>query len=157
MKSRAFFATAGAAFAVGIGYMDPGNLSTDFNATAFGYTLLWSILASGAAAIVLQSLVVCVAAANECDIASDIRRRWPQTSIVLWPVYAASILATETAEFTGVTLGLQLLFHLTLLPAISSSRKQRMRSPSNAAMRRSHRSRVPHRPRCSAAGLLSPD
>jgi hypothetical protein len=51
-------AGVGAAFAVSIGYMDPGNWATDLNAASYHYALLWAVVASGFAACILQVLVL---------------------------------------------------------------------------------------------------
>ncbi len=115
----ATLAATGAAFAVGIGYMDPGNWATDLDATRYGYALLWSVLLSGAAAVLLQVLVVRHAAAGGEHLAAAIARRWPRASAWLWPLYALAIVATEIAEFTGVVLGLQLVLHLSRASAVA--------------------------------------
>jgi manganese transport protein len=112
------FGAGGAAFAVSIGYMDPGNWSTDFNATRYGVALLWSVIASGIGAILLQLLAVRLAAASGTDLATGILRRWPRAAPALWPIYVFSIVATETAEFTGVALGLAMALHLEMRAAL---------------------------------------
>ena len=49
------FAFFGPAYLVSVGYMDPGNWATDLEGgSKFGYTLIWVLLASNIAAIVLQ-------------------------------------------------------------------------------------------------------
>ena len=112
-------ATAGAAFAVGVGYMDPGNWATDLDATRYGDTLLWAVLMSGLAAGVLQLLVVRYATESGEDLAEAIARRWPRASRWLWPLYALAIVATEIAEFVGLVLGIQLLGHVNLPVALA--------------------------------------
>jgi manganese transport protein len=112
-------ATAGAAFAVGVGYMDPGNWATDLNATRFGDALLWAVLLSGLAAGVLQLLVVHYAAASGEDLDEAIARRWPRASSWLWAAYALAIVATEIAEFVGLVLGIELVAHVGLPAALA--------------------------------------
>jgi manganese transport protein len=119
--SAGTLAATGAAFAVGIGYMDPGNWATDLDATRYGFALLWAVLLSGFAAVLLQVLVVRHAAAGGEDLAVAIARRWPRASRWLWPLYALAIVATEIAEFTGVVLGLQLVLHLARGPAVGAA------------------------------------
>jgi manganese transport protein len=109
----------GAAFAVGIGYMDPGNWATDLDATRFDDALLWAVLASGIAGAILQLVVIRFAAAGGEDLATAIARRWPQAARWLWPLYALAIVATEIAEFVGLVIGLQLLLNLDRPPAIA--------------------------------------
>ena len=110
--------TIGAAFAVGIGYIDPGNWATDLDATRFGDALLWAVLLSGAGAVLLQILVVHFTAASGDDLARAIARTWPRAARWIWPVYALAIVATEVAEFTGIVVGLELVMHLARPAAI---------------------------------------
>ncbi len=115
------FATGGAAFAVGVGYMDPGNWATDLDAARYGNALLWAVIVSGVAATLLQILAVRHAAESKRSLAESIARRWPHAARFLWPAYAAAIVATEIAEFTGVVLGLELVTSLsrTLVVALA--------------------------------------
>ncbi|MFN2461565.1 MAG: Nramp family divalent metal transporter [Candidatus Velthaea sp.] len=117
--SRATIGAAGAAFAVGIGYMDPGNWATDLNATRYGVTLLWAVVFSGAAAMLLQVLVVKYTAATGYDLAQAIARRWPRQAPFLWPFYGFAIVATEMAEFTGVVVGIELLTNAPAAAAVA--------------------------------------
>src|SRR3954468_19949984 len=49
--------TAGPGLLVSVGYMDPGNWATDIEAgSRYGYALLWVVLASSLAAMLLQTL-----------------------------------------------------------------------------------------------------
>lgn len=113
--------TIGAAFAVGIGYMDPGNWATDLDATRFGDALLWAVLLSGIGAVLLQVLVVRHATASGEDLARSIARTWPRASAWLWPAYTVAVVATEIAEFTGVTVGIALVTHVAWPVAIASA------------------------------------
>src|ERR1700761_320112 len=92
----------GAALMVGIGYVDPGNWATDFDAARFGNALLWAVLLSGVSAVLLQVLVLRPPAASGTDLAREIVDVFPRAARYLWPAYAAAIVATEIAEFTGV-------------------------------------------------------
>jgi manganese transport protein len=112
--------TIGAAFAVGIGYMDPGNWATDLDATRYGTTLLWAVLLSGAGAVLLQLLVVRYAASSGDDLARAIARTWPRAAAWLWPLYTLAIVATEVAEFTGVVIGIELVARVPLATAIAA-------------------------------------
>ena len=114
-------AGVGSAFAVCIGYMDPGNWATDLDATRFGNTLLWSVVASGIAAALLQILVVRYAASSGMGLMEGIVARFPAASRPLWYVYATAIVATEVAEFVGVAVGLRMLFNLDLLAATAAA------------------------------------
>ncbi len=53
---KRMFAFLGPAYLISVGYMDPGNWATDLEGgSKFGYTLIWVLLASNIAAIVLQT------------------------------------------------------------------------------------------------------
>lgn len=119
MRSRwASLALVGPAFAVSIGYMDPGNWATDLAAGAYGYRLLWVVLASNAIAIVLQLAVTQYTLQSGQELGVAIARRWPKLRTTFWALFQGAAIATDLAEFTGIVLGLQLLFHLTMPLAI---------------------------------------
>jgi len=103
---------AGPAIAVSIGYVDPGNWASDIAAGAYGFRLLWSILAANAIAIVLQLAVSRVTIATGEDLATLIARRWPRCAPFGWVLFQGAVMATDVAEFTGIVLGAQLLFGL---------------------------------------------
>jgi manganese transport protein len=105
---------AGPAFAVSIGYIDPGNWATDLAAGVFGLRLLWVVVAANAMAIVLQVAVVRLTALAGNDLGTLIARGAPQLRMVFWSVFQLAAIATDLAEFTGITLGLSLLFHWPL-------------------------------------------
>jgi manganese transport protein len=119
--TRRSAAMIGAAFAVGIGYMDPGNWATDLDAARFGDALLWAVLLSGIGAVLLQLLVVRHTAATGEDLARSIVRAWPQAAPWLWPAYATAVVATEIAEFTGVVVGIALVTHVAWHVAIAAA------------------------------------
>jgi manganese transport protein len=109
----------GPAFAVSIGYVDPGNWASDLAAGKFGYALLWVVLAANAVAIILQLAVTRVTIALNLDLATAIARRWPRLSPPLWCAFQGSAIATDLAEFTGIVLGSQLLFHIGIAQSIA--------------------------------------
>jgi manganese transport protein len=104
----------GPAFAVSIGYIDPGNWASDLAAGAYRYTLLWVILAANAIAIVMQVAVTRVTIATGDDLATLIARRWARWSPAFWLAFQGAVIATDLAEFTGIVLGAQLLFAIPL-------------------------------------------
>ncbi|HEV7590177.1 MAG TPA: divalent metal cation transporter, partial [Longimicrobium sp.] len=56
-RMRKFLAFAGPGYLVAVGYMDPGNWATDLaGGSAFGYKLLFVVLASNLMAVLLQGL-----------------------------------------------------------------------------------------------------
>jgi manganese transport protein len=101
---------AGPAIAVSIGYVDPGNWASDIAAGAYGFRLLWTIIAANAMAIVLQLAVSRITTATGEDLAALIARRWPRCAPFGWVLFQGAVMATDVAEFTGIVLGAQLLF-----------------------------------------------
>src|ERR1700676_2688931 len=95
------------AFAVSLGYVDPGNWASDLAAGAYGFKLLWVILGANAIAIVLQVAVTRVTIATGEDLATLIARRWQRFKAAFLVVFQGAIIATDLAEFTGIVLGLQ--------------------------------------------------
>ncbi|GAC1547747.1 MAG: Nramp family divalent metal transporter [Vulcanimicrobiaceae bacterium] len=107
----------GPAFVVSIGYMDPGNWATDLAAGAYGGALLGVVALAGALAVVLQILAVRLGAATRKDLATLIAERWPRAARSFWAIAFGSAVATDLAEFTGIAIGLHLLFGLALAPS----------------------------------------
>src|SRR5437867_4554999 len=83
---RRFFAFAGPAYLVSVGYMDPGNWATDLSGgSKFGYSLLWVILASNMMAILLQTLCARLGIVTGRDLAQACRDYYKKpASIALW-------------------------------------------------------------------------
>jgi len=110
----------GPAFAVSIGYIDPGNWATDLAAGAFGFRLLWVIILANLIAVALQVAVVRLAVLTNEDLASAIARRWPRARPSLWLVFQSSAIATDLAEFTGIVLGIQMLMHWSTIASVAT-------------------------------------
>jgi manganese transport protein len=108
----------GPAFVVSIGYIDPGNWATDLGAGTYGYRLLWVVLVASAIAIVLQMAVSELTIATGEDLATLISRRWPRLSPTFWAIFQGAAVATDVAEFSGIVLGVQLLFHWSLIASV---------------------------------------
>jgi manganese transport protein len=116
----AWLKLAGPAFAVSIGYVDPGNWASDLAAGAYGFRLLWVVVVANIVAIVLQTAVTRLTVATGSDFASLIAARWPRAAPAFWGVFQLAAIATDIAEFTGIVVGSQLLFHLpTVLSVIA--------------------------------------
>ena len=108
----------GPAFAVGIGYVDPGNWATDIAAGMFGYKLLWVVLLASAIALVLQLAVAEFTVASGTHFSEAIARRWPAARAGLCFAFGAAAVSTDVCEFTGIVLGLQLLLRMPLSIAV---------------------------------------
>ncbi|HYP13628.1 MAG TPA: Nramp family divalent metal transporter [Bryobacteraceae bacterium] len=117
---RRFFAFAGPAYLVSVGYMDPGNWATDLEGGArFGYQLLWVLLMSNAMAILLQTLSARLGIVAGRDLAQACRESYPRpVGIALWVLCEVAIAACDLAEVLGAAIGLNLLFGLPLLTGV---------------------------------------
>ena len=91
---------------VAVGYMDPGNWATDIAAgSAFGFDLLFVLVAAGLAALVLPSLALRLGIASGLDLAQACRRRYGTgANVTLWLLAELAILATDVAEVLGLSL-----------------------------------------------------
>ncbi len=111
---------AGPGLLVSVGYMDPGNWATDIEAgSRYGYNLLFVILFSSLAAIVLQLLSMRVGIVTGKDLARLARDRFPKpVAFVLWIFAELAIIATDVAEVLGSALALKLLTGVSLKTGI---------------------------------------
>lgn len=116
---RAFAPYLGPAFLVSVGYMDPGNWSTNLAGGAtYGYALLWVLLLSNLIALLLQTLAAKLGIVTGHTLAENCRNQFRRpVAISLWIVIEAAMFATDLAEFLGAALGFQILFHIALFPA----------------------------------------
>ena len=107
---------AGPGLLVAVGYMDPGNWATDIEAgSVFGYSLLFVVLLSSLAAIVLQVLALRLGIVARVDLARACRDRYgPVPRKVLWLMAEIAIIACDVAEVLGSALALHLLFGISL-------------------------------------------
>ena len=114
---RKFFAFAGPAYMVSVGYMDPGNWATDLEGgSRYGYALLWVVLASNLMAQLLQILCARLGLVTGKDLAQACRDYYKKpAAIVLWVLCEIAIIACDLAEVIGSAVALQLLFGIPLL------------------------------------------
>lgn len=105
---------------VAVGYMDPGNWSTDIaGGSAFGYKLLFVVLLSSLFAMFLQVLALRVGLATSRDLAQACRDAYPYPVVLLlWVVIEVAICATDVAEVIGSAVALNLLFGLPLIAGV---------------------------------------
>jgi manganese transport protein len=111
---------AGPGLLVSVGYMDPGNWATDIEAgSRYGHALLWVVLASSLAAILLQTLSVKLGLVARKDLARACRDEYPRKlNLALWLMAELAIVACDVAEVLGSALAIHLLFDMSLLNAI---------------------------------------
>ncbi len=114
---RRWWAVAGPALMVAVGYMDPGNWATDLaGGSRYNYTLLWVLLMSNLMAVLLQSLAARLGIVSRRDLAQACRETYPRwVNIPLYVLAEIAITATDLAEVIGSAIAFQLLFGLPLL------------------------------------------
>src|SRR6185312_7916126 len=114
---RKMLAFVGPAYLVSVGYMDPGNWATDIaGGSAFGYKLIWVLLASNLIALLLQSLSARLGIVRGLDLAQVSQNTYPRViNFSLYILAQIAIIACDLAEVIGMAIGLNLLFHLPLI------------------------------------------
>ncbi len=122
-KWRRLLAFLGPAYLVSVGYMDPGNWATDIAAgSKFGYALIWVIILSNVAAILVQSHSARLGLVTGKDLAQFSRSYYsPWLNFIFWIFAEIAIAATDLAEVLGMAIGLNLLFGLNMLIGVSLS------------------------------------
>ncbi|HEY4092296.1 MAG TPA: Nramp family divalent metal transporter [Luteibacter sp.] len=107
---------AGPGLLVSVGYMDPGNWATDIEAgSRFGYRLLFVVLLSSLAAMLLQCLAARLGIATRKDLAQLSSQRYPKAiGRVQWVLAEISIISCDLAEVLGSALAFKLLFGVSL-------------------------------------------
>ena len=118
---RQYIAFAGPAMLVSVGYMDPGNWSTDLSAGAgFKYDLLFIVGLASLMAIFLQVISARLGVVTGKDLAQCCRDHLP--SWTRWPNYLSceiAIAACDLAEVLGSAVAIHLLFpRISLLTAV---------------------------------------
>lgn len=114
---RGVLSHLGPAFIVAVGFLDPGNLSTNVEAgSRFGYALLWVLVASNGLAILLQTLSARLGIASRTHLAEACRGEYPRgVNLGLWAAAEVAVIATDLTEVLGTAIGLNLLFRVPLL------------------------------------------
>ncbi|WP_293763670.1 Nramp family divalent metal transporter [uncultured Aquitalea sp.] len=102
---------------VAVGYMDPGNWATDIEAgSRFGYQLLWVVMLSGMAAMLLQMLAARLGLVTGMDLAQASHQRYGRFGrLCHWLSAEVSIIACDVAEVLGCALAFKLLLGVPLL------------------------------------------
>jgi manganese transport protein len=112
---------AGPGLLVSVGYMDPGNWATDIEAgSRYGYSLLFVVMLSSLAAILLQCLSMRLGLVTGRDLAQHCRARYSRPAgLALWIFAELAIIATDVAEVLGSALAFKLLFGVSLPTGIA--------------------------------------
>jgi manganese transport protein len=107
----------GPAFVAAIAYVDPGNFATNFSAgSAFGYQLLWVIVAANVVAMLVQDQSAKLGLATGRNLPQLCRERCSRpVTWLLWGQAELVSIATDLAEVIGGAVALNLLFGIPLL------------------------------------------
>jgi manganese transport protein len=107
---------AGPGLLVSVGYMDPGNWATAIQGgSQFGYDLLFVVVLSSLAAIVLQCLSMRLGIVTGKNLAEHCRDEYsPAARRGLWLGAEISIIACDLAEVLGCALAFKLLLGVSL-------------------------------------------
>ena len=114
---------AGPAVVASIAYIDPGNFATNIQAGArYGYSLLWVVLAANLVAMLFQALSAKLGIVTGRNLAELSRAYFPQPiPILMWIASEIAAMATDLAEFLGGSIGLSLLFGMSLLSGMAAT------------------------------------
>jgi manganese transport protein len=114
---RAMLPFVGPAMVASVAYIDPGNFATNIQGgAAYGYSLLWVVLAANGIAMLFQSLSAKLGIVTGRNLAELCRDHFPWAIVVaMWAVSEVAAMATDLAEFLGGAVGLSLLLHVPLL------------------------------------------
>jgi len=102
---------------VAAAFLGPGTVTTCIRAgSGFGFALLWAVLLSTAAAVVLQEMAARLGSVTGRDLAVQLRERarvpWLRATVVVLVIGAvgSGCIAYEGGNITGGAIGLQILF-----------------------------------------------
>jgi len=117
---KRIFSYLGPGALVAVGYMDPGNWSTDIaGGSAYNYSLLFVILISSLIAMYLQRLCVRLGVATGQDLAQVCKARYDyRVRFFLWFIMEVAIGATDLAEVIGSAIALNLLFGIPIVAGV---------------------------------------
>ena len=111
----------GPAIIASVAYVDPGNFGTDIAGGAgYGYMLVWSVLLASLMAMLLQYLSGKLGIATGMSLAAIVRDKLKTRSRIIpyWLASETFAVATDLAEFLGVTSAIHLLFGVPLLISV---------------------------------------
>jgi manganese transport protein len=114
---RAMLPFVGPAMVASVAYVDPGNFATNIQGgAAYGYSLLWVVIAANLIAMLFQSLSAKIGIVTGRNLAELCRDHFPRPVVLaMWAVSEIAAMATDLAEFLGGAVGLSLLLHVPLL------------------------------------------
>ncbi|KAM3578536.1 hypothetical protein VKS41_008921 [Umbelopsis sp. WA50703] len=106
----------GPGWLMSIAYLDPGNLESDLQSGALaGYKLLWLLLWSHIAGLVIQILASRLGVVTGQNLAQLIRRNYRrEVSFILWAFTQLAIIGCDMQEIVGTAIALKIMFGLKL-------------------------------------------
>ncbi len=109
-------AVLGPAFVASIAFVDPGNITTAFQAGAScGYQLMWVVLLSSVVAMLVQWLAARLGVVTGMSLPAHCRAGWGwPAQIGLWIQGELVAIATDLGELVGAAIGLRLLFGVSV-------------------------------------------
>jgi len=116
--SSGYWKFFGPAIVASVAYVDPGNFGTDISGGAtYGYLLLWSVMLANLMGMLLQYLSGKLGIATGASLAEIVRNKLKTRSRIVpyWLASETFAVATDLAEFLGVTSAVHLLFGVPLL------------------------------------------
>ena len=116
-REHAIIPLLGPAFVAAVAYVDPGNVAANITAGArYGYLLVWVLVASNLAAMVIQYLSAKLGLVTGESLPSLLGGRLPTAGrIAFWAQAEIVAAATDLAEVIGGALALHLLFGVPLV------------------------------------------
>ena len=108
----------GPAIIASVAYVDPGNFGTDISGGAsYGYLLLWSVMLANGMAMLLQYMSGKFGIATGMSLAEVVHDKLKTRNKIVpyWLASETFAIATDLAEFLGVTSAVHLLFGVPLL------------------------------------------
>jgi manganese transport protein len=116
--SSGYWKFFGPAIVASVAYIDPGNFGTDIaGGASYGYLLLWSVMLANLMAMLLQYLSGKLGIATGASLAALVHDKLKTRSKIIpyWLGSETFAVATDLAEFLGVTSAVHLLFGVPLL------------------------------------------
>lgn len=114
---RKLWAFTGPGFLISIAYLDPGNIEADLEAGSLAqYKLLWVVLWSSVAGLLLQRLAARLGAVTGLHMAEHAHRNYPApVRILVWLMIELAIIGNDMQEVIGTAIAFYLLSN-TLIP-----------------------------------------
>ena len=121
VRDSGYWRFFGPAIIASVAYVDPGNFGTDIAGGAgFGYLLVWCVVLANLMAMLLQYLSGKLGIATGMSLAEIVRGKLKTRSKIIpyWLASETFAVATDLAEFLGVTSAIHLLFGVPLLISV---------------------------------------